>query len=364
MKSTAAIALVALLAAAGPLAAQDAAAPVPLEIDAILVQPAELPPTIKLVEGMPSASRQPRSYFEAPDAEKLLGGQTLPEEVKAAFPKPTRKQCQSFAAEGGKPGSVFLFEYAEADLKAARTFLRSYIWAGRGRSAEHPEELITRGSLVWILSFPQADPAAEWYKARLREKFRVPALRARPELLPLGRKLVAAFRARDADRGLEILEEDAKAAHGWAFAQYFLGEFSVKKQDWPPAERGYRRAIELHEALDDPLPEGLYWAALDGLGMALLYQRKLDDALAVLTKAKELSSRQGLRQGAKSAYNLACACALLERWPDALAALKDAIAGNPKYRTSALTDEDLGEARKRKEFEELLEPSPPASKPK
>ena len=362
MKSTAAIALVALLAAAGPLAAQDAAAPVPLEIDAILVQPAELPPTIKLVEGMPSASRQPRSYFETPEAEKLLGGQSLPEEVKAAFPKPTRKQCQSFAAEGGKPGSVFLFEYAEAELEDARTFLRSYLWAGRSRSAEHPEELITSGNLVWVLSFPQADPAAEWYKERLRKKFRVPALRARPELLPLGRTLVAAFRARDADNGLKSLEENAKAAHGWAFAQYFLGEFAVKKQDWPKAERGYRRAIELHEALEDPLPEGLYWASLDGLGMALLYQRELDDAVVALARAKELSTRQGLRQGAKSAYNLACACALLERWPDALAALKDAIAGHPAYRASARTDEDLAAARERKEFQELLEPSPPTTK--
>jgi tetratricopeptide (TPR) repeat protein len=350
MKSTVPIALVTLLAAAGPLAAQDPAEPVPLELDTILVQPAELPVTIKLAEGMPSVSPQARTYFETPDADKL--------QVKAGFPKPTRKECQAFAAEGGVPGSVFLFEYAETDVDAANTFLRSYVWGGRGRTAEHPEELITRGNLVWVLSFPQADPAAEWYKARLRKKFRVPALRARPELLPLGRKLVAAFRARDADKGLAALEEDAEAARGWAFAQYFRGEFAVKKRDWPPAESGYRRAIELHETLEDPLPEGLYWNALDGLGMALLYQRKLDDAVTVLARAKELSSRKGLRAGAKSAYNLACAYALLERWPGALTALKDAIAGNPRYRTSARTDEDLAGAREREEFQELLKPKP------
>jgi tetratricopeptide (TPR) repeat protein len=351
MKPTAAITLVVLLAAALPGTAQD---PVSLEIDAILVQAAELPRTIKFVEGMPSVSRQPRSYFETPDAEKLAGGNPVPEAVKAACPKPTRKECQSFAAEGGKPGSVFLFEYAEADREIARTFLRSYLWGGRGRSAEHPEEIITRGNLVWILSFPQAASAAEWYKARLRKKFRVPALRAHPELTPLGKKLVAAFRARNADQGLAALEEDANAAHGWAFAQYFLGEFAVKKQDWPTAERGYRRAIELHETLEDPLPQGLFWNALDGLGMALLYQRRLDDAVPVLVRAKDLSSEAGPRKGAKSAYNLACTYALLERWAEALAALEDAIAGNPRYRTSARTDEDLAEARKREEFRALL----------
>ena len=70
----------------------------------------------------------------------------------------------------------------------------------------------------------------------------------------------------------------------------------------------------------------------------------------------------GSRKGAKSAYNLACAYALLERWPDALAALEDAIAGNPRYRTSARTDEDLAEARKREEFQALLKKPAPTPK--
>ena len=162
MKSTAAIAFVLLLAAAAPAAAQGAAETTPLRIHAILVQPDELPQTIKFVEGMPSASPQPRSYFEMPHAEHSMGGRSLSAEVKGGFPKPTGKQCQSFAAEGGAPGSVFLFEYAEADLEMARTFFPSYLWGNRGRNAEHPEEMIVRGNLVWILSFPQGDPAAEF----------------------------------------------------------------------------------------------------------------------------------------------------------------------------------------------------------
>lgn len=349
MRSTAALALVVLFSTAAT--AQDAAEPAPLEIDRILVRPDELPENIKFVEGMPTAAREPRSYFESPES------------LKAALPQPTRKECQSFAAEGGKPGSVFLFEYAEATTGIARKALRSYLWGGRSRSTEHPEELIISGKLVWILSFPQGDPAAEWYKARLRKKFRVPALRTRPELLPLGKKLVAALRSRDADNGLEVLEQNAEAAHDWAFAQYLLGEFAVKKRAWPKAEGGYRRAIELHETLEDPLSQGLYWAAADGLGMALLYQRKLENAVAALQKAREYSRRQGLGKEAKSAYNLACAHALLERWPEGLAALKDAIDGKPEYRSQARTDEDLAEARKRPEFQELLKDPAPA-KPK
>jgi tetratricopeptide (TPR) repeat protein len=356
MKSTAPLALVALLAAA-PVAAQEPEELLPLTVDAILVQADELPSNIKFAEGMPSTSPRARSYYATPD--KAL--ESLPEAARAGFPKATKKQCQSFAAEGGVPGSVFLFEYPESKLEIVRRFIAAYVWEGRVRSAKHPDELIVRGNLLWILSFPPGDPAAEWYKARLRKKFRVPALRARPELLPLGKQLVAALSARDAEKGIQIAEENEKELHGWSFAQYLLGEFAVKKQDWPKAERAYRRALELHETLEDPLAEGLYWAALDGLGIALLYQRKLDDAVTVLGMAKELSTRKGLRAGAKSAYNLACACALQKRWPEALAALEDAIGGNPRYRDSARTDEDLAEARERPEFQELLK-APPETK--
>lgn len=359
MNWTAPLALVAILTAAAPMAAQEPEATVPLTVDAILVKAAELPTTIKFVEGMPCASRQPRSYFETQDPEKLMGGQPLPPALKSIFPKPKRKKCQSFAAVGGVAGSVFLFEYAEADIDTARAFLPSYLWGDRGRSQQHPEELIVHGNLAWILSFPRGDPAAEWYKERLRKKFRVPALRKRPELLPIGKQLAAAYDAHDADKGIQVLRENAEVAQGWGFGQYLLGEFGVMKNDWPTAERGYRRALELHESLEDPLDESIVWATLDGLGMALLFQRKLSDAVTVLTRAKELATKQGLLAGAKSAYNLACACALLKRWPDALAALEDAIAGNPQYRDSARTDDDLAEARKRKEFQELLKQPPP-----
>jgi len=367
MNCTAPLALVAILAAAAPLAAQAPGEPeetVPLTVDRILVKAAELPTTIKFVEGMPVASRQPRSYFETPDPEKLMGGQSLPPALKPVFPRPKRKKCQSFAAEKGVAGSVFLFEYAEADIDAARAFLPPYLWGDRGRSQQHPEELIIHGNLVWILSFPRGDPAAEWYKDRLRKEFRVPARRERPEFLSIGKQLSAAYDAEDADKGIRILQENAKITQGWGLGQYLLGEFGAMKRDWPTAERGYKRALELHESLEDPLDVGIVWAVHDGIGMALLFQRKLNEAVTVLARAKELAPIDGLLERAKSTYNLACAYALLKRWPDARAALKDAIAGNPEYRAHARTDEDLVEARKRKEFQQLLQEPPPPPKPK
>lgn len=326
----------------------------PQEVAGILVKREELPVNIKFVKGMPCASRQPRAYFETPDPEKLLGGRPVPKALKALFPKPTRKECQSFAAEGGTPGSVFLFEYSDKDVISARRYFPGYLWGDRGRTPQHPEELLHHGNLVWVLSFPRGDPAAEWYKERLRKKFRVPAVRWRPELLPLGKQIAKAYTAEDADAGIRILEANKKVAHGWAFGQHTLGEFGVMKQDWPTAERGYRRALELHETLEDPLEESLVWADLDGLGMALLYQRKMKEAVDVLAKAKEFADQRAIPEGAQSAYNLACAYALLKRWADAHSALKDAIDADPEYRKYARTDEDLALARKREEFRALL----------
>lgn len=341
MKSSAALPLLALLVASA--AAQDAAKPVLPEIDKILVRVAELPEHVKLVEGMPTVSRQPRSYFETAD----------PAEPKSIIPIPKRKKCQSFTAEGGQPGSVFLFEFAEGDVNRARAFLPGYLWGGDRRTRQHPEELIVHENMVWVLSFPRGDPAAEWYKARLRKKFHVPAPRERPELAPLGRQLSAAYDAEDADKGIQIIQEN-EVARSWGFGQYLLGEFAVMKEDWSTAERGYRRALQLHESCEDPLEDSIVWATHDGLGMALLFQRKLAEAATVLARAKEIAPVSDPRTGAKSAYNLACAHALLKRWPDALAALKYAINGNPEYRAHARSDEDLAEARKRPEFQRLL----------
>ncbi|MCK6458424.1 MAG: hypothetical protein L6Q95_00845, partial [Planctomycetes bacterium] len=210
----------------------------PLALDGVLVKPAELPKTIKLSDGIHCVSPQARTYFDTPamkDIMKTLAPEVLerlPEGMLDDFPVPTRKECQSFKADGRPAGSVFVYEYAEGDAEEVLEFLRPYIW-GERRTAEHPEEIVAAGRLIWVLSFPfpAGDPAAEWYKGRLRKKFRVPAFRERPELAALQGKIAKAFDAEDAAGGIRLLQENAKAAADWAFGQCMLGQFAEMKKD-------------------------------------------------------------------------------------------------------------------------------------
>jgi hypothetical protein len=45
---------------------------------------------------------------------------------------------------------------------------------------------------------------------------------------------------------------------------------------------------------------------------------------------------------------------MMKKYPEALRALKEAIAIDPQYKDMAKTDGDFAEARKKKEFQELL----------
>jgi tetratricopeptide (TPR) repeat protein len=352
----------ALLLLTAVAVAQEKAAP--LAVEAILVKPEELPKGVRLVEGIHCVSPQARTYFETPSM-KDIARKLTPEAVEQfppgfleQFPVPKRKECQSFEAEGRPPGSILVYEYEEGDADTALAFLTPYIWGDR-RSEQHPEEIVAEGRFIWVLSFPfpRADPAAEWYKERLRKKLRVHAPRERPEFIPLGQEFAKAYSAQDAEAGIKLAQENAKVLEDWAFGQYFLGEFAALKGDHALAEKGYRKALDLHDRFVDPVEPAIVYASLDGLGVALHVQGKREEAVKTLKRAISAAEETGvlaIQSAARSTYNLACAYSMMRKYADALGALKDAIAKDPQYKEMARTDGDFAEARKRKEFQELL----------
>ncbi|MFI5402037.1 MAG: TPR end-of-group domain-containing protein [Planctomycetota bacterium] len=352
-----AVAALALLACVG--LAQEKA---PLPFDAVLVKPAELPKTVKLVDGMHCVSPQAKTYFETPALKDIM--KTLAPEVAAKvseetldqFPVPKRKECQSFQAQGRPAGSVLVFEYAE-DADETLAFLRPYIW-GERRSEKHPEEFVVHGRHLWVLSFPYpaGDPAAEWYKDRLRKKFRVPAPRERPDLAALRGQVVKAFEAKDAAAGIKLLQPNAKAAD-WSLGQNMHGQFAEMKKDHALAEKAYRKALQLHDTIADPLDPRLLWVTLDGLAIALHAQGKRPEAVKLLARALEAATEceDGVRQArAQSHYNLACVHAMMKKYEDAAHALDEAIRGDPSYVETARKDPDFAEALKLKEFQAVL----------
>jgi len=330
----------------------------PLTIGDVFVRSAELPKGCRFTQGMPCASHHASAYYHDPDFKALMRGFEFPPELAAAaeaiFPAPVNKEWQSFEADGGVPGSVLLFEYDAEGVDKAREFFPFYLYGADGPSNEHPEEVIYGERLVMVLSFPRGDPAAEWYKDRLRKKFGIPAPREHLELRDLGIKIVTALQNHEVEKGLALFEENADEVANWSFGHFLLGAFRSASGDGEGAEKAYRRALELHDTLEDPLEGGMVWGTLDMLGAELLHAGKVEAAVPVLQRAEECGTKLAIEKTSRSSYNLACACARLQRWPESLEALKRAIEGDPENKAKAGTDEDLAEARKRPEFQELL----------
>jgi tetratricopeptide (TPR) repeat protein len=316
-----------------------------LTLEGLLVPREELPEGYQEASGLHCVSVQPRTFYEMPAMRDFL-------------PTPKRKATVSFAAPRRDPGTVLIFEYEKAfPRQFLESFLEGFLYGEPGgRSRLHPEEIILFDRFLLILSFPMGDPAAEWYKARLRTVHRIPATRHRPDLAPLIRKVMAAYDAGDAETGLKLLDANFQLLANVSFACYLRGEFGVMKGDFRTAEAGYRKAMELHDSLEDPISTdpGPVWACLDGLGISLIAQRKPADCVEVLTRAAAVGAELELGQIAQTHYNLACAYSLLKKFDEAYRHLAKAIEGKPAYKESAPRDSDLAEALRREEFRALL----------
>ncbi|MFI5402262.1 MAG: tetratricopeptide repeat protein [Planctomycetota bacterium] len=319
------------------------AGPEPLTADAVIVREADLPKGFRLVEGIHCASPQAWSFYQSPDAGGFL-------------PTPTRKMSQPIASDGGAWGSVFVFEYRDGVPDTLSAFLKGALYGDGGRSAKHPEELILHGTFAWIVSYPAGDPVAEWYKERLRSRFGVPAPRYRADLRALTTKVLAAYEARDADTGIRLLREDPKVLDGFAYGQYLLGDLLATKGDLAGSEKAYRRALELHESLEDPLAPERLWGALDGFGHTLLDLGKYAEAVKVLRRAVAAADEtpDAMKNATRSGYYLAGALARAGSYAEAHEALKQVVTADPKYKKWARKSEHLAEAMKRKDFQDLV----------
>lgn len=343
-----------------PPAATKPAAPVkrePLTFESLTVKPEELPANVKFAEGLPCVARQPWAYFQTPSVWDL----STPElraaagEVIKSIPTPKRKMSQSFQAEGGRAGSVMWYEFEADGAKTVAEWMKPYLWGdAQGPTPKYPETVAVVGNVLIVTSFLQGDPAHEWFKERERRKFGVHAPKWSKELAELVRTALRAMSSNDPAGGIAAFAANEPLVTGDAFLSYLGGELAIGKGDYPLAERRYRRALELHGSRDDPLDENLVYAALDGLGGALVLQKKPAPALPYLERAATLGRAGHLEGWTNCIYNIACARAMLKSWDKSLAALKEAIDAEPKFRDQAKTDDDLKEALKRPEFKKLL----------
>lgn len=328
-----------------------------LTFDSLTVKPDELPANVKIVDGLPCVARQPWAYFQTPSVWDLATPEVRERagELLKSIPSPKRKSSQAFQAEGGSAGSVMWYEFDGDGATKVEPWMRGYLWGeAKGPTPNYPETVTVVGNVLIVTSFRQGDPAHEWFKERLRKKFGFHAPRWSEDLAKLVGTAMRAMDSKDFAAGLAALAANEPLVTPEAFLNYLRGELASAKGDFALAEKGYRRALELHESRDDPLDEILEFPVLDGLGGSLLMEKKPAAAVPYLERATALGRARRVKGWTTSSYNLACAHALTKTWDKSLAALKDAVEAEPRFRDQAKTDDDLKEAVKRPEFRKLL----------
>jgi tetratricopeptide (TPR) repeat protein len=87
----------------------------------------------------------------------------------------------------------------------------------------------------------------------------------------------------------------------------------------------------------------------NGMGLAFYRKKQYRVALEVFTEATKIDPNDAV-----AAYNEACVLSLLNRKPEALARLKDAVSLDPKLLETAQTDTDLNNIRQESDFNEII----------
>jgi hypothetical protein len=155
---------------------------------------------------------------------------------------------------------------------------------------------------------------------------------------------------------------------GWkeAYLPKHAGEWTVHfveaeflRYEQAPLEQqiaSYEKSLELLAKLEKPGPKERFgWAiACDGLSLALCDAQRVADSIPLLEKGYALLAGINRQERAPLAYDLARAQALTKHDKEALAALGNAIAADPRFRDNAAKDADFAELRASPEFQKLV----------
>lgn len=333
---------------AGRRAASDVRLPDTLE--GWLVPAEALPDGVTLSDEFVTNSQQAWTFFDDPTTAGVL-------------PAPTAKISQTLVTPGegdeALRGCLMALEYEGDVPEDVAAMVPGLMWGPEGApSGLHPENIIMEGPYLVILSFAVEDPTGDWLRGRLHEERGLSIPRSWGSLTPVINAAIEAMRAGDDARGLAALDARSEDISDYALAQILTGDLAMSVKDYARAEQGYARALQLHDEQIDKLPgdEVSEWIVLDGLGLALIIQDKIDAGIPVLERAVGLADAlEKPEEGARSRYNLACAYAKVDRFDDAHATLARCIEVRSEYYTGlARDDTDFAVARERDDFKALL----------
>ncbi|HTF88186.1 MAG TPA: tetratricopeptide repeat protein [Planctomycetota bacterium] len=128
----------------------------------------------------------------------------------------------------------------------------------------------------------------------------------------------------------------------------------------------YDKALALIAKVEQPDKKTRYATAIlhEGRSFAFYDAKKFEDSIPPLQQSLAILTELGSKDRAGIAYNLACSQALTRHRDEALAALKQAIEVDPRYRQKAADDSDFASLAEDAEFKKLIAQPAPKTPPK
>lgn len=168
------------------------------------------------------------------------------------------------------------------------------------------------------------------------------SLQVAPDSAPILDFAANAYKSRKLTAGLvALLQHASQEIPGTGLTYALLGEtLSESIKDHESALKAFRSAITLEPSRSE------YY---NGMGLAYYRMKQIKEALNLFSAATQVDPND-----ATARYNEACALALLGRSNEAVQALQEAIALDPRLQTTAMNDGDFAAIRQSKEFHAVI----------
>jgi len=109
-------------------------------IDSIEIKSTEISTEYKSSKKLECQAIQSKLLYENPEMYSFILGKTID------------KRFQTFKYKG-KKGSILYFEF-DKDAEGGKTFIEGLLWGGKKPNKAHPENIIIKGKIMIVLSFP------------------------------------------------------------------------------------------------------------------------------------------------------------------------------------------------------------------
>ncbi len=319
--------------------------PNPISINWIMLTYLDLPRGYTIHKKMRVHSDHVLTFYNDP----TMGGK---------LPAPVEVSYQTLYFDDKPRGTILFFQYEDKEEAAKiRYYLRTYLWGTRGGpNSDIPEEMFLKGRFIMIFSFKYKNEESLWLRHHYSLYSKVDFTSRREKFRFVMQRAVEYSQSSGAKECIEFLERNYVHIKDFSLGECMLAKMYFTRKDYENAEYHYEEALDLHKTTDRIKDAEILWEAYDRLGIIYTKTGRADRAIVPYYEAYAIAqSIKERKYLAATAYNLACALAIMKQYKGVYFYLGEAIKIDASYKERAIEEYDLREVLKQKKFIELFE---------